>query len=72
MFITLTPAYGRDYRSKAAVLTDWNSGKDFIVASIGHPHDGRLINKDDAARTDDAYNVRYDSLRKIATIGGAN
>ena len=31
--ITLTPAYGRDYKSKAAVLEDWNAGKDFIIAS---------------------------------------
>lgn len=29
--ITLTPAYGRDYKSKAAVLDDWEDNKDFIA-----------------------------------------
>jgi hypothetical protein len=27
--IDLTPAYGRDYKSKAAVLLDWYKGLDF-------------------------------------------
>jgi len=27
--IHATPAYGRDYKSKAAVLADWQNGKDF-------------------------------------------
>ena len=29
--LTLQPAYGRDYKSKAAVLADWNDNKDFRV-----------------------------------------
>lgn len=31
MNIHLTPAYGRDYKSQAALLADWNSHKDFIL-----------------------------------------
>lgn len=27
--IDLTPAYGRDYKSKAALLVDWEKGLDF-------------------------------------------
>ena len=27
--MTLVPAYGRDYKSKAGVLVDWNANKDF-------------------------------------------
>jgi hypothetical protein len=27
---TLTPAYGRDYKSKKEVLTDFRDGKDFV------------------------------------------
>jgi hypothetical protein len=30
MALTLTPAYGRDYKSKKAVVQDWEDGKDFI------------------------------------------
>lgn len=31
MNYTLTPAYGRDYKSKAALLADWHAGKDFVI-----------------------------------------
>jgi len=68
-YITLTPAYGRDYKSKAAVLADWNADKDFVIASIGHPYDGKPMNRADAASTpNDSYNVRYDRLRKITPV----
>jgi len=33
--IHATPAYGRDYKSKAAVLADWLAGKDFRCAMSG-------------------------------------
>lgn len=42
--MTLTPAYGRDYKSKAAVQADFDAGKDFQIASIG-PDSGRYVNK---------------------------
>ena len=29
--MTLTPAYGRDYKSQVAVLADFYSGRDFIL-----------------------------------------
>ena len=32
--ITAIPAYGRDYKSKAAVLKDWEEGKDFMMQSM--------------------------------------
>jgi hypothetical protein len=28
--LTLVPAYGRDYKSKSALLQDWEAGKDFL------------------------------------------
>lgn len=31
----LTPAYGRDYKSRKDVETDWFGGKDFILAITG-------------------------------------
>lgn len=30
--INLVPAYGRDYKSKKALLIDWDSGRDFLLA----------------------------------------
>ncbi len=35
MELTLVPAYGRDYKTKAAVLKDWENGKDFKIAGGG-------------------------------------
>lgn len=39
--ITLTGAYGRDYKSKKAVLEDLNMNKDFIINDISNQWDGR-------------------------------
>lgn len=35
---TWSPAYGRDYKSAAAVLRDFEAGKDFSVGSGGGPY----------------------------------
>lgn len=43
-YITIVPAYGKDYKSKREVLEAWNAGTDFRIASIG-PDDGRYISK---------------------------
>lgn len=32
-WITVMPAYGRDYKNKAEALKDWDEGKDFIETS---------------------------------------
>lgn len=32
--ITISPAYGRDYTSKAKALADWDSNKDFVIQDI--------------------------------------
>ena len=33
--MTVTPAYGRDYRNKDEALKDWRNGKDFRCAATG-------------------------------------
>jgi len=46
--VTLTPAYGRDYKSKKALLADFNANKDFIVNDMFGPlkqWDGKPVNK---------------------------
>ena len=45
-----TPAYGRDYKSKAAALLDWEAGCDFIVQDIMSAWDGKPISIFDARR----------------------
>lgn len=69
MSLTLVPAYGRDYKSKKAVLDDWDANKDFLIQDISSPHDGRYINKEDAASLKSTtFNIRYKSLTQICVI----
>jgi hypothetical protein len=63
--LTLIPAYGRDYKSKKALLADWNANKDFQIATFG-PDCGRYINKADADGL--RINIRYSKLTKIAMV----
>lgn len=32
--VTLTPAYGRDYKTKKEFMADFEAGKDFIINTI--------------------------------------
>lgn len=65
--MTLTPAYGRDYKSKKAVLADWDDNKDFIIAGLMHP---RYTNKEDLRG--DGYrcsiNIRYAKLTRVTVV----
>lgn len=62
-WIEVVPAYGRDYRTQAAVKTAWNAGQDFQDA-----FSGRYVNKADAEKYGLSVAVRYDQLRKVMTI----
>lgn len=64
--LVLTPAHGRDYTSQAAVLKDWNAGKDFEVADVGYRQ--AYINKEDADRFRISVRIRYAKLRKVMVV----
>ena len=68
--MTLTPAYGRDYKNKKAIMIDWQAGKDFIVADMFSPYDGKPANKQDMERegTETEVLIRYKNLTQIAAI----
>ena len=38
---TLTPAYGRDYKTASDVKSDYYSGKDFILKDVSSPYHGK-------------------------------
>ena len=65
--INLIPAYGRDYKSKAAVQVDLDAGKDFIIADISNRWDGKPINKADLSEYGKV-TIRYGRLRKVAVF----
>jgi hypothetical protein len=63
---TVTPAYGREYKSAKAARADWDSGKDFILQAFGHPYDGKPINKHDAEAA--GYDILLLAYRKNANV----
>lgn len=60
--MTVLPAYGRDYKSKKAALSDWNNGLDFRCA-----FSGSYLSKQDHACHD--IWIRYDKSTKIVKAG---
>jgi len=64
--ITVVPAYGRDYNSKSAVLSDWNDKKDFIIQDMFNPYDGKPANKSDLSGY--SVQIRYSRLMKLLVV----
>ena len=63
---TLTPAYGKVYTSKAAVIADWNSNKDFRLATTG-----QYLNRSGANHylPGDSFEIRYGRrLEKVVIL----
>ena len=64
MYLTLLPAYGRDYKSKKLIIDDLNNNKDFLESTTR-----KYINKEQFKELNiSSFNVRYDSQRKIINI----
>ena len=63
-YLTLLPAYGRDYKSKKAIIEHLNDDRDFIESTSLKP-----INRPQFKELNiSSLNVRYDQLRKITNI----
>lgn len=60
--LTLIPAYGRDYKSKAEVLAAWFADKDFLATGYGG---GGYINRPQV--TCDVH-IRYKQSREVCVI----
>ena len=64
MYLTLLPAYGRDYKSKRLIIDDLNNNKDFLESTSL-----RASNKQQFKQLNiSSFNVRYDNQRKITNI----
>ncbi|MCK5021470.1 MAG: hypothetical protein KAS32_30945 [Candidatus Peribacteraceae bacterium] len=67
--MTLTPAYGRDYKSKKEVLADFDKGKDFIIADIEHPYSGKPVDKKSLiVEGERQVMIRYRELTRVAVV----
>tara|TARA_B100001287_G_C22547946_1_gene465424 strand:+ start:463 stop:681 length:219 start_codon:yes stop_codon:yes gene_type:complete len=63
-YLTLLPAYGRDYKSKKHIIDDLNNNKDFLESTSL-----RAINKQQFEELNiSSFNVRYNQQRKIINI----
>lgn len=67
-YLTVVPAYGRDYRTKREVTEAWATGKDFRISDMSSPDDGRYVSIRDCP-SNTRIRVRYDKLRKVTVIG---
>lgn len=61
---TVVPAYGRDYKSKAEVLTDWKAGKDFQLQT---PFESGYCSIRDFA-PGVTVNIRYKKLSMVLPV----
>jgi hypothetical protein len=60
----LSPAYGRDYKSKKEVIEAWNAGKDFLGDyQLGF----KPVNKEGIPRPSNVL-LRYKKMRQVAVV----
>lgn len=66
-YFELTPAYGRDYKTKAAVIADWKGDKDFRGDySLGF----MVVNRTDLLNQFKSFtvNLRYKGNRNVTVV----
>jgi len=63
---TVSPAYGREYKTAAAAKSDWIANKDFIVQDFFSKWDGKPINREQASRAypGASVQIRFCGMRK--------
>ena len=64
--MTLTPAYGRDYKNAKDVKNAWVNGHDFIIADVFSEWSGKPTNIHDEHTG--YINIRYNRLRKVVVV----
>lgn len=69
MATTLTPAYGRDYKTAKEVKAAWDAQKDFIIADFFSPYDGKPMNKQQA-RPGETFNIRFKGKTQMTQVKG--
>ena len=62
MSITMTPAYGRDYKTAKAAKESWYGGDDWIVNDLTNRWDGKPASYRDIP---EMVRLRFDDLKKV-------
>lgn len=71
MYVTLEPAYGRDYKTAKEARAAFFSKKDFIISTISHPGFGQYFNFDDSrtlSESGNRYTIRFCGKRKTVNV----
>ena len=67
----VTPAYGRDYKTKTEAVDAWRSGKDFIVQGLSG-YAGSYVGKGESSTLkQDGYSgvmIRFGDMRKLVIV----
>ena len=63
-YVTVMPAYGRDYKNKKDALADWNAGKDFYAQGVEH---SGYVSKVEAEALGLTIMIRYNRLTRITS-----
>jgi hypothetical protein len=66
-YLTVSPAYGRDYKSANAAKADWFAGKDFIMQSVSTHRSGTYCSIRDFAEGT-TINIRYNKMRRVVPV----
>jgi hypothetical protein len=64
--MTLTPAYGRDYKTIAEVKAAFAADKDFVIADVFGGNAGRYVNRPQLLGQ--TVTIRYAKLRKVVVV----
>jgi hypothetical protein len=67
--MTLTPAYGCDYKSGKDVKAAFAEGKDFVIADVFGGNAGRMTNREDLVKAGvRSVNIRFKRMMNVVVV----
>jgi hypothetical protein len=67
-YATVTPAYGRDYKSAKEAKADFADGKDFILQDFMSPWDGKPCSIRCLGETYTHVTIRFGKMRNVTVV----
>ena len=68
-YVSMVPAYGRDYKSQKAVLEDWKAGKDFQLQTMNDTRYTSIADVEELKKKGvKSLNIRYNRLTQVCVI----
>ena len=65
----LSPAYGRDYKNRNAVIRSFIANKDFIIENFDHPYSGKPVNRSQLVEAGESkVQFRYNNLKSTFVL----